>query len=131
MKVATWSTNTRSLAASSGAAADQAELTNVVTPSRERGAPQCDVYDEDCAIVGRAPRENAAAKNKALKDPEFPSVRRGAPVRDSTKRWFSCAAAPTVEGSPGALVAVWAIAAWVARRTRRRPQLAETLILGQ
>jgi hypothetical protein len=101
------------------ASADQAELTNVVTPSRESGAPTCDVYDEDCKTVGTAPREKAAAKNKALKVSQFPYEQSNAPVAHRIKRWFSCAAAPNVEGWPSALVIVGAIAAWMTRRGRR------------
>lgn len=97
------------------ASASQALLTNVVQVTRESEAPQCPVYDEICITVGSAPRPEAEAKNKALKDPHFDG--------DTTvKKRFSCAASPGAPSSDGVLALGVLCVAGLALVRRRRPQ---------
>jgi hypothetical protein len=101
------------------ASSDQKLLSNVVQVTREAAPPLCPVYDDNCSVVGNAPRPEAEAKNKALSNPHFSGSGLGG---GNGKKLFSCAASrEATSWSPHALIAALAIAgASIVRRNRRR-----------
>jgi hypothetical protein len=104
------------------ATAGQAMLSNLVQVTRETGQPSCPVYDESCATVASAPREEATRKNKALSSPHFDNDRFGG-GGDGGKKWYACAASPTARSSDpgGVLVVLAALGAAILRRRALRP----------
>ncbi len=107
------------------ASASQALLSNIVQVTREAGQQSCVVYDEKCGLLATAPRLEAEAKNKALKNPHFANGSTGPTgTTDTTeKKWFSCAASPHASSAPPlSLFAALAVAvAFIVRRRDRRP----------
>jgi len=74
----------------------------------------CPVYDNKCAVVGNAPRDEAEAKNKALSNPQYPSN----PV---SKKLLACGASPGFATQSGeALLVALVIAGAAITRKRRR-----------
>jgi hypothetical protein len=103
------------------ATAGQAVLSNLVQVTRETSPPSCPVYDERCATVASAPRDEATRKNKALSNPHFENDSFGG-GGEGGKKWYACAASPAPRSSdPAAVLGVLlALGAAIARRRAPR-----------
>jgi MYXO-CTERM domain-containing protein len=79
------------------ASADQGELTNVYSPGKQIGQPQCPVFDNQCEVTGQVPRDQAVAASNG-----------------------GCNATRSTSGSPMALLGLAGFLGLGAIRSRRR-----------